>query len=56
MSVLAIMWACPPAAVSFRTHELEQRYYPMQLAALWDMPESPDGFANDAGNKYKAFM
>jgi hypothetical protein len=28
----------------------------MQLSALWDMPESPDGFTNDAGNKYKAFM
>ena len=49
-------WTQPVPFEGKWTRELDQRYYPMQLAALWDMPESPDGFTNDAGNKYKAFM
>jgi hypothetical protein len=49
-------WTQPKPLMAGPTSELEQRYFPMQLAALWDMPQSPDGFSNFGAIKFKAFM
>ena len=49
-------WTQPQPLMPGPTTELQQRYYPMTLAALWDMPQSSEGFHNQGPATYKAFM